>query len=335
MQAYRLESHTGLDALRRVDLPDPTLAPDEILVRVRANAINYRDLSMPLGGYPRNDKIPLIPLSDAAGEVIDVGSDVTEFKPGDRVANCFFRDWIDGDINEQQMHTAHGGGIDGVLAQFIGLKQHAAVHIPAHLSFQQAATLPCAAVTAWQALTAADLNPDQTILTLGTGGVSIFALQLAKTAGARVIITSSSDEKLDRARALGADLTINYKTHPDWETEVRKLTDGIGVDNVVELGGVGTLEKSLAAAKVSGTVSLIGILARGENPSPLPVLFNRLTVRGIYVGSRAMFQQLNRTLETHQIQPVIDQCIPFADAPRAYDLLQSAKHFGKIVIKHD
>ena len=336
MKAYQIQSHTGLDALKQVDLPEPEVATDEVLVRIRANAINYRDLSMPHGGYLRNDKVPLIPLSDGAGEVVKVGSAVTRFREGDRVIGCFFRDWEDGDVTEQQLGSALGGGIDGVLAEYVALKERATVHVPADLSFEQAATLPCAAVTAWQALTLDDLRAGQTVLALGTGGVAIFAMQFAKAFGARVIITSSSDEKLDRARALGADLTINYRTDPDWDKHVRQLTDGVGVDNVIEVGGIGTLEKSLASARVSGTVSLIGVLSgfNDANPSPMAALFNRITIRGIYVGSRCMFEQMNRAIEANGIEPVIDQTVPFAEARRAYEFLQSGKHFGKIVISH-
>ncbi len=334
MKAYRIDSPDGLDALKQVDLPRPAPGPGEILVRVRACSLNYRDLSMPHGGYPRNDKSPLIPLSDGAGEVAAVGPGVTEFAEGDRVAGCFFQDWEDGDVDDAQMGTALGGGLDGMLAEYVVLRRHGAVKIPAAYSFEQAACLPCAAVTAWQALTLAGLKPGDTILALGTGGVSIFALQLAKAAGARVIITSSSDQKLERARSLGADETVNYKTVPDWDKAVLELTDGIGVDNVIEVGGVGTLKRSFKAARVSGTVSLIGVLSgRAESPNPLIVMRNRLTLRGIYVGSRRMFLDLNRALEVNGIEPVIDQTFAFDQARAAFEQMLAAKHFGKIVIK--
>ena len=333
MKAYRIDSPDGLDSLKQMDLPQPAAGPGEILVRVRACSLNYRDLSMPHGGYPRNDKSPLIPLSDGAGEVAAVGPGVTEFAEGDRVAGCFFQDWEDGDVTDDQMGTALGGGLDGMLAEYVVLRQRGAVKMPAGYSFEQAACLPCAAVTAWQALTLAGLKPGDTILTLGTGGVSIFALQLAKAAGARVIITSSSDEKLERARALGADETINYKTTPDWDKAARKLTGGVGVDNVIEVGGVGTLRQSFKAARVSGTVSLIGVLTgRAESPNPLIVMRNRLTLRGIYVGSRRMFLDLNRAVEVNGVEPVIDKVFPFGQARQAFEHLQAGKHFGKIVI---
>lgn len=340
MFRYELASATGLDALRRVDAaPDP-LGPTTVRVAVRAWSLNYRDLSMPRGGYPGNEKIktnpPLVPLSDAAGEVIEVGDAVRRFTVGDRVCPCFFTDWIDGELEEAQIGSALGGAVDGVLAEELVLPEHALVRIPANLSFEEAACLPCAAVTAWQALMLARLTPGQTILTLGTGGVSIFALQIAKLAGARVILTSSSDEKLERARALGADECINYLTRPDWEILVRERTGGVGVDNVIEVGGAGTLERSMRAARVSGTVSLIGVLSAPEtNPSPMPALFKRLTIQGIYVGSRTMFEALCRAAEAGDLHPVIDKtfgCESTSDVRAAYHHLKSGAHFGKVVI---
>jgi NADPH:quinone reductase-like Zn-dependent oxidoreductase len=304
---------------------------------MRAWSLNYRDLSMPRGGYLNNDKVrtdpPLVPLSDGAGEVLAVGEGVQTVQVGDRVASCFFQDWTDGDIDAARMRTALGGAIDGVLAERVVLAEQGVVRFPGHLDDAEAATLPCAAVTAWEALTRAGLAAGDTILTLGTGGVSIFALQLAKASGARVIITSSSSAKLARARALGADETVNYQEHPDWDEVVREWTAGRGVDHVVELGGAGTLERSLRAARVSGTVSLIGVLTgAAENPSPMLALFHRLTIRGIYVGSRAVFEDLNRLISEAGIRPVIDRRFGFDAVREAYTYLRSAKHFGKVVI---
>jgi NADPH:quinone reductase-like Zn-dependent oxidoreductase len=334
MKAYQIESPTGLDALKVIELPQPNPGPGEILVKIHACSMNYRDLSMPRGGYLRNNKMPLVPLSDGAGEVIEVGPGVAEFKTGDRVAGCFFQDWVSGEVSERQMLSALGGAIDGVLAEYVVLKERGAVHMPTHLDYAQAACLPCAALTAWQALTLAGLQAGQTILTLGTGGVSIFALQLAKAFGARVIITSSSNTKLERAKQLGADEVINYKEHPDWHKQVRELTGGVGVDNVIELGGAGTLERSLQAVRVSGTVSLIGVLTGQpeQNPSPMPVLFNRIRLQGIYVGSRDMFQAMNRAIEVNRIEPVIDRTFGFGEVRAAYEYLRSGKHFGKLVV---
>lgn len=339
MKRYQLPGPDGLDSLQLVDVPEPEPGPTEVLVEMRAWSLNYRDLGMPRGGYYRNDKVkkspPLVPLSDGAGQVLAVGRAVTRFKRGDEVAGCFFQDWEDGDVTEEQMRTALGGSIDGVLAERVVLDQRGLVPIPRHLSLAEAATLPCAAVTAWQALVGANTKAGDTVLALGTGGVSIFAVQLAKAFGARTIITSSSDEKLARAKALGVDHGINYGTTPEWQKAARDLTGGRGVDHVIEVGGAGTLERSLAATRVSGTVSLIGVLTgdKGGNPSPMAALFNRITIRGIYVGSRRMFEDLNRALEANAIHPVIDRRFPFAEAKEAYRFLKSAKHFGKVVIE--
>ncbi len=335
MKAYQIQSAGGIDAIRQIDVPQPQPGPNEVLVRMRAASLNFRDLIITRGGYARNDRCPVIPLSDGAGEVLAVGERVTRFKPGDRVVNCFFEDWEAGDVDEAQLQTSRGGGIDGVLAEQVVFSERALLPIPSHLSFEQAATLPCAAVTAWQALvTLGRVQAGDTILTLGTGGVSIFALQFAKLNGATVISTSSNDEKLARARELGADETINYKTTPDWDDAVRQFTGGRGVDNVIEVGGPGTLPKSLACTRVSGRVSLIGVLTGGEGASnPMPALFNRLTIQGIYVGSRAMFADMNRAITGNRLEPVVDRVFDFADAQDAYRYLKSGNHFGKVVIK--
>ena len=339
MKTYHITGPTGLDALVLRDVEEPKCGPRQVVVEMRAWSLNYRDLGMPHGGYLRNDKVkrnpPMVPLSDGAGEVVEVGSEVTRFKTGDRVAGCFFQSWIAGELRSEHIDSALGGAIDGVLAERVALDEGGLVKIPAGYAFAQAATLPCAAVTAWQALTLGSIEPGQTVLTLGTGGVSVFALQLAKAAGARVIITSSSDEKLDRARSLGADHCVNYKTHPDWHEEVAKLTGGEGVDNVIEVGGAGTFERSLASARVSGRVSLIGVLSGqpDKNPSPMMTLFKRLTVQGIYVGSRAMFEAMNRGIEVNGLQPVIDRSFGFDEARAAYEYLRSGLHFGKVLIE--
>jgi NADPH:quinone reductase-like Zn-dependent oxidoreductase len=334
MKAYQIVAPTGLDALRLVELPQPEPGPGEILVRIRACSINFRDLAMPRGGYPRNDKMPLIPLSDGAGDVVAVGRGVTEFVEGDKVAGCFFQDWDDGMPTEAQFRTALGGGVDGVLAEYVVLRERGAVKIPSGYSYEEAASLPCAAVTAWHALTKAETKPGQTVLILGTGGVSLFALQIAKAFGARVIATSSSDAKLERVRELGADATINYRTTPDWDEAVRELTGGEGVDNVVEVGGAGTLGKSFAATKMGGTISLIGVLTgRAENPSPAHVMRNLQRMQGIYVGNRRMFRELIRCIELRGIKPVIDKVFPFEEARGAYEYIVQGRHMGKIVIR--
>lgn len=338
MKAYHITGPDGLDALKIEEVSEPIIGPYDVLVEMKAWSLNFRDLSMPVGGYFRNDKVvknpPLVPLSDGAGEVVEVGDSVTRFKKGDKVAGIFFQNWIAGDLEDSYIDSALGGAIDGVLAEKVSLNENGLVKLPDGYSFAEGATLPCAAVTAWEALTLGDIKAGQTVLMLGTGGVSMFALQLARAAGARTIITSSSGEKLEKAKSLGADMTVNYKENPDWEKEVLKLTDGQGVDNVIEVGGPGTFEKSLTAAKVSGRVSLIGILAGRpeQNPSPMSALFKRLTIQGIYVGSRATFESLNRAIEANSIKPVIDKTFGFDEARGAYEHLKSGSHFGKVVI---
>jgi NADPH:quinone reductase-like Zn-dependent oxidoreductase len=338
MKLYHITEPTGLDALKMIEGPEPTCGAFDVLVDMQAWSLNYRDLSMPRGGYLKNDKVrthpPLVPLSDGAGEVVAIGPKVTRFRVGDRVVGAFFQDWIDGELTEEQIGSALGGAIDGVLAERCVFPETGLVHVPSAYSFEQAATLPCAAVTAWQALTLGNCRPGQTILMLGTGGVSIFALQFAKAFGAKTIITSSSDEKLQRARKLGADQTINYREHPEWQDEVLRMTNGHGVDHVIEVGGAGTLERSFTSTAVSGRVSLIGVLTGqpAQNPSPMLVLFKRLTMQGIYVGSRAMFEAMNRLINEKRIAPVIDQTFAFEEARAAYETLRSGQHFAKIII---
>ena len=336
MKAYQLQAH-NLDSLRLIDLPEPTVRQNDVLVRIKANSMNYRELLILRGGYYRNKKIPVIPGSDGVGEVISIGENVKTFQKGDRVAGTFFRDWESGKATEQQMNTALGGGIDGTLAEYVIFPEHGLVKIPEHLSYESAATLPCAALTAWNTLTTGELLPGQTVLTLGTGGVSIYALQFAKLFGAKVIITSSSDEKLERARALGADETINYLSHPEWQDKVLQLTDGVGVDLVVEVGGAGTLERSLCVARLNGFIGTIGVLTgiEASGLSLARVFSNQLRVQGIYVGSRQMFKAMNAAITLHHLKPVVHEVIHFSEARRAYELLESGKHFGKIVINHD
>ncbi|HHP7229648.1 MAG TPA: NAD(P)-dependent alcohol dehydrogenase [Xenococcaceae cyanobacterium] len=336
MKAYQLQAYNSLDALQLIDLPEPNLGKNDVLVKIKANSLNYRELIILRGGYDRNKKLPVIPASDGVGEVVDTGENVTAWQKGDRVASVFFRDWTLGKATETQMNTALGGGVDGTLAEYVAFPEHALVKIPEHLSYEAAATLPCAALTAWNCLRTGGLIPGQTVLTLGTGGVSIFALQFAKLFGAKVIITSSSDEKLDRATALGADATINYLTYPDWQDQVRDLTDERGVDLVVEVGGAGTIERSLASACLGGYIGVIGVLSGfgAANFTPATAFFNQLHIQGIYVGNRQMFEEMNSAISLNGLKPVVDRVIPFSEAKQAYQLLESGKHLGKIVISH-
>lgn len=332
MKAYQIHTTTGLDGLQLVELPEPQPGAGEVLVRVRATSLNYRDTAIVSGGYPIRP-LPLIPLSDGAGDVVALGAGVTRVKVGDRVAGIFFQDWISGRLTRTKTDSALGGAIDGMLAEYVVLSQDGVVPLPAHLSYLEGATLPCAAVTAWQALvTRGGITAGETVLLLGTGGVSIFALQFAQILGAKIIITSSSDAKLERAQALGAHATINYKTYPDWQERVWELTDRVGVDRVIEVGGAGTLDRSLQAVRIGGGVSLIGVLSGEGAVNHTRILRKSIDVQGIYVGSREMFEAMNRALTLHQIHPVIDRVFPFGEATAAYAHLQSGAHFGKVTI---
>jgi NADPH:quinone reductase-like Zn-dependent oxidoreductase len=335
MKRYELRDAKGVDSLKAAEAPTPKAAPGQALVRVRAVSLNYRDLLVVSGMYPGPLPLPLVPTSDGAGEIVEVGPGVERLKVGDRVAGTFFEGWGSGRLTEREMATARGGSTQGMLAEYVSSSADGLVRIPDHLSFDDAATLPCAAVTAWHALFEVDpLRPGETVLVLGTGGVSIFALQLAVMAGAHVIVTSSSDQKLERARALGAATTINYKKTPDWEKPVREATGGVGVDRVIEVGGPGTFQKSLASLRMGGRVSLIGVLTGFTGGvEVIPILVGSLHVDGIYVGSREMFESMNRAIARAKLSPVVDRAFPFADAPAAYRHLRSGAHFGKVVIR--
>jgi NADPH:quinone reductase-like Zn-dependent oxidoreductase len=337
MKAYELQNHSGIDALTLVDRPEPQLNYGQVLIRVKATSLNYRDLLVAEGAYGSGVKYPLIPMSDGAGEVVATGEGVTRVKIGDRVAGIFFQEWIAGSLTRESMKSDLGGGINGMLAEYVVLHQEGLVILPPHLSYIEGATLPCAAVTAWHALVSkGNITEGNSVLLLGTGGVSTFALLFAKLYGARVIITSSSDEKLAQAKRLGADETINYQQTPDWEKKVYELTNRTGVDHVVELGGTGTLPQSLQAVRIGGRVSLIGVLTgRGNVIDPMPILFKSITLQGIYVGSRKMFEAMNHAIQEYKLQPVIDRVFPFSEAKAAYSYLKSGVHFGKVVIEID
>jgi len=310
----------------------PLLGPGEVRVRVRAASLNFRDLSIARGAKGRG--APVVPLSDGAGEVVAVGAGVTRHAVGDRVAASFFPTWQDGELSDAHHARALGGGQDGMLAEEVVLQEASWVKLPAHLSFEEGATLPCAGLTAWHALfEATTVRPGDVVLVQGTGGVSIFALQLAKAAGAKVIVTSSSERKRARARELGADHTIDYLADRAWGDTARALTGGRGVDVVVDVGGPGTFGQSVAALRYGGTMSLLGVLTgtKGEI-STYGIFHKNLRVAGIYVGSVAMFERMNRALEATCLRPVIDRAFPFEDARAAYEHLAAAGHFGKVVV---
>ncbi len=334
MRAYRIHEANGPGSLTLDDLPEPEAAPGQVVVRVRATSLNYRDLLVIKGLYSRNLPLPLVPLSDGAGEVAAVGPGVTRFQPGDRVAGCFFSRWDDGQLIDRAAKSALGGAVDGMLAERVALPESGLVKVPDHLTDEEASTLPCAALTAWHALMeGGGLKAGQSVLVQGTGGVSLFALQFARMAGARVIATSSSDAKLARVRELGASDGINYKTTPDWDVAARNLTEGQGVDHIVEVGGAGTLPRSMKAVRLGGHIALIGVLTGGGQVDPMPLLMKNIRLQGIYVGSRAMFENMNRAIALHKLKPVIDRVFPFDQAVAAYQHLESGTHFGKVVIR--
>ncbi len=334
MKAYRLHAFEGPDAIRWEDLPTPEPGPGQIRVRVRATSLNFRDLMISKGIYNPRLKLPLIPLSDGAGEVSAVGTGVTRYRLGDRVVSAFMPGWVDGEPTDTKVRSALGGEVDGMLAEEVVLPETGVLPIPSHLSFEEAATLPCAAVTAWNALfETGSLQPGDSVLVQGTGGVSIFALQFARMAGARVIATSSSDAKLARVKEMGASDLINYRTTPDWDKPVRQLTGGVGVDAIVEVGGAGTLPLSIRCVKLGGYVALIGVLTGGGEFNPMPVLMRHIRLQGIFVGSVQMFAGMLKAIEVAQMRPVIDRVFPFEQAIDALKHMESGSHFGKVVIR--
>ncbi|XYH92378.1 zinc-dependent alcohol dehydrogenase family protein [Sorangium sp. So ce1128] len=335
MKAFAVQGSFGLDALRPIDLPDPKPGPGQIVLRMKAASLNFRDLLVAKGLYNPKFSLPLVPLSDGVGEVIGVGDGVTRVKVGDRVSPIFNQRWIDGDLTAAKARGALGGELPGVLSEQVLLSQEGVVAVPPHLTDEEAAALPCAGVTAWNALfVASHLKAGDTVLVQGTGGVSILALQFARLAGARVIVTSSSDEKLERARSLGASETINYRTTPDWDGPALSFTGGAGVEHVVEVGGAGTIARSLRAVRPGGRVSLIGVLSGGATELNLfPFLMKQISAQGIFVGSRAMFEDMNRAIAASGLRPVIDRVFPFAEVRQALDHMASGGHFGKIAIR--
>jgi NADPH:quinone reductase-like Zn-dependent oxidoreductase len=340
MRAYPI-TQFGIDHLKQVELATPEPTPGTVLIKVHAVSLNYRDLMMVKGFYNPKMALPRIPCSDGAGEVVAIGAGVTRVKIGDRVCGIFMQRWLDGPATADKSKAALGGDVDGMLTESALLHQDGVVHFPEHLSYEEAATLPCAGVTAWNALhhagdPASPAQPGDTIVIQGTGGVSIFALQFAKLLGAKVIGTSSSDEKLTRARNLGLDEGCNYKHMPDWSTWVTETTGGKGADRIIEVGGAGTFGQSLRATRVGGTIAQIGVLSGTSTAEPLavaPILHKQLRVQGIYVGSRAMFEQMNEAIAKARLHPVIDHIFTADQVQQAFQRMESASHFGKIVIR--
>jgi NADPH:quinone reductase-like Zn-dependent oxidoreductase len=333
MKQYTANSGAGLESLTMTEGPEPKAGPREVVVRVRANSLSFRELSILRGNYPLPVRPDVIPISDGAGEVVSVGAGVTRAAVGDRVAAAVFPEWIDGPF-AFEFAAQIGGSLDGMLAEYVRLPETAVVKIPAHLSFAEAATLPCAAVTAWHALTGGQgVRAGETVLTLGSGGVSLFALQFAKLFGAEVITTTSSVEKADKLSALGADSVIDYSKTPDWDEEVRLVTGGRGVDRVIDV--VGMLERSLKAVAASGEVAFVGMLSPDAPAARIDpaVLFNTVaSIRVVALGSRAHFIAMNRAITAAGLRPVIDRAFAFAEAAKAYRYYETARPFGKVVI---
>ena len=334
MRAYEVREAIGPEGVvLNPDRPAPESGHGEILVQVRATSLNYRDLMIAKGAYRRAAKPNVIPLSDGAGEIVAVGPGVERFKVGDRVCGAFFPDWAAGAVSADAVERALGGSVDGMLAENVVLRETGAIVPSDHMTFEEAATLPCAALTAWNAVSEiAKVRPGQTVLLLGTGGVSLFALQFAKLHGARAILASSSNDKMALAKTLGADEVINYRKTPEWDKRALELTGGRGVDLVVEVGGANTLERSIRSTRVGGIVAMIGFVAGGGRMDPSLLVSRVVRLQGVYVGSLEMFAAMNAAIGQAKLRPVVDRVFPFEEAQQAYRHLESAAHFGKVVV---
>ncbi|KII83921.1 hypothetical protein PLICRDRAFT_46689 [Plicaturopsis crispa FD-325 SS-3] len=336
---YHLPKFDGIHNLTLSEAPMPKPKANEVLVKIHAVSLNYRDLIIAKGTYPMPAKTNVIPTSDAAGEIVELGSDLAaagKWATGDRVCANFALDHVHGDTTEAIKKTALGAPVDGVLAEYRTFPVHSLVKIPDQLSYEEASTLPCAAVTAYNALLGpVPLKGGDTVLVQGTGGVSIFALQFAAASGATVIATSSSDEKLKIAKSLGAHHLINYKKTPDWDKEVLKITNGRGVDHIIEVGGPGTIEKTIGSVRIGGFIHAIGFVAEGKSDINIPLyaIMKAFSLRGISIGSVAQFEDMNRLIAANNIRPVVDKVFAFEDALKAYEYLESQAHVGKVVIK--
>jgi NADPH:quinone reductase-like Zn-dependent oxidoreductase len=335
LRYYHFPSFAGIEALQVGEREVPEPRPDEVLLHMRAWSLNYRDLLISEGKYGRGQKPDVVPLSDGAGEVVAIGDAVTRWRVGDRVMPIFMPRWIGGPPSTERIRGALGGPSNGVLAEYVVASESAVVAVPEHLNWEQAATLPCAAVTAWHAVvTLGQAAPGQLVLTLGTGGVSLFALQFAALSGASVVATSSSGAKLARLAELGAGTLLDYAKTQRWGREIFELTEG-GVDHVIEVGGAGTLGESVAATRIGGRVSVIGVLADGTGLDSSQLLMKGIAMQGMFVGSRDVFEEMNRALAQHKFQPVLDEVFPFSEAKAAYQHFASRSHFGKVALVAD
>lgn len=336
MKAFEIREF-GLDKLSLVERPVPEPKPGEILVKFHAASLNYRDLMVVSGTYNPRMKLPAVPFSDGAGEVAAVGEGVTKWNVGDRVMPIFAQRWFNGDSSEEKRRTSLGAGAqwDGVLREYGAFSEESVVAIPEHLSFEEASTLPCAALTAWNALTlSGKLKAGESVLTLGTGGVSLFAVQFAKMFGARVVSTSGSSEKIEKLKELGVNETVNYREREDWDAAVLAIVGKPGVDHVVEVGGAGTLAKSINAVRIGGHVALIGALTGAAGFDPTTVFMKAIRLQGIFTGSRTLFEEMNRAVSVNKLKPVIDSVFEFDEVSAALKHMKSGSHFGKIVIRY-
>ncbi len=334
MKGWRITAF-GIENLEAFEAPVPKAKAEQVVLKIHAVSLNYRDLMTVRGGYNPKLALPRIPCSDGAGEIVEVGEDVTGLAVGDRVCGIFMQRWLDGPPTNAKHKAALGGDVDGMLAEYVALDATGVVRFPEHLSYEEASTLPCAGVTAWNAVVSpGELKAGDTMVIQGTGGVSLFALQFGKIIGARVLGTSSSDEKLERAKALGLDAGVNYKAQPKWADWVLVKTDGEGAKLVVEVGGAGTLGQSIQAVQMGGTIAQIGVLTQSKEPLEIgPILRKHAYIHGIYVGSKADFEAMNRAITEAGLKPVIDAVMEFGEARAALQRMQDASHFGKIVIK--
>jgi NADPH:quinone reductase-like Zn-dependent oxidoreductase len=337
MKVFQIQDDWGMDHLRLATRPDPSPGPGQVLLRMKAASLNYRDLVVPMRGYgSHTGTLPLIPISDGVGEVVETGAGVTRVRNGDRACPLFTQAWISGEPTPERLSRSLGGPVDGTMAEFMVLSEQGVVPVPAHLSDEQAASLPCAALTAWSAVVTHDnLGPGSRVLVQGTGGVALFALQFAKLRGAHVTVISSSDEKIARARALGADAAINYSKIPEWYKATREITASRGYDHILELGGEKTLPQSLRCIRPGGTLSMIGVLSGGMLSAPLGLVVTRqVRLQGITVGNRDGFEAMMQAIAQHKLVPVTDRVFAFDELKEAMAYLKSGAHFGKVCIRH-
>ncbi|MFC5407038.1 zinc-dependent alcohol dehydrogenase family protein [Cohnella soli] len=326
----------GIDSITTGERPVPAPGPREALIRIRAVSLNFRDLSVVKGFYNPNQTFPLIPVSDGVGEVVALGENTSRVEVGDRVSPTYAHKWIAGAPDRTTLYSTIGSPTDGLLAEYAVVHEDALVLVPEHLTDEEAATLPCAGVTAWHAVVAeGKVGAGDTVVVQGTGSVSLFALQFAKIHGAKVIVTSGSDEKLTKAKMLGADFGINYNTNPDWEKAVLEYTKGLGADHVIDVCGARTINQSVAAVRIGGRVSVIGILTGmvAEGFNILPIMLKKPTIQGINGGSREMFETMNRAIDANKLQPVIDRVFPFEQSIEAFRYMDKGNRFGKVSIK--